>query len=454
MVLVVQLYPYQEQLVNEARQKLAEGNKSVLLVSPAGSGKSVVIAEIARLCVAKGGHVLFMVHRQELVNQITQSFQKANVNLMHTTIMTVGKIVHRLGKIPQPNLIITDETHHSKALTYRKIYQYYSNVPRLGFTATPWRMNGQGLDDIYQTMVEGQTVSWLIEHHYLAPYKYYSIKLLDDKKLKKSSTGDYTNHSMDDAIGKTIFGDVVKTYQDKTPGQQAIVYAHDIEHSQATAVAFNAVGIKAVHADAKTPKAKRSRIMTDFKAGKIKVLCNVDLISEGFDVPDCSVVIMLRPTASLVLDIQQSMRCMRYKPGKLATIIDHVANYTRFGLPDAQRQWSLTGRPKKKRSNNTGSSLPIKTCPHCFAVVPAQCKICPECGMEIKIAVEQMEVDKTANIEKVGEFKLTTDYSKVRLAKKKPDDAQSYQDLVAMAKAKGYKAGWAYVQAKRLGLFN
>lgn len=87
--------------------------------------------------------------------------------------------------------------------------------------------------------------------------------------------------------------------------------------------------------------------MRDFKSGSIKVLCNVDLISEGFDVPDCSVVIMLRPTESLVLDIQQSMRCMRYKPNKVATIIDHVANYTRFGLPDTPRQWSLEGRPKK-----------------------------------------------------------------------------------------------------------
>ncbi len=450
---MVELYPYQRELVNEARQKLANGNRSVLLVSPAGSGKSIIIAEIARLCVAKGGHVLFMVHRQELVNQITQSFQKAGVDLMHTTIMTVGKIVNRLDKLPTPNLLITDETHHSKARTYRRIYEYFADVPRLGFTATPWRMNGQGLDDIYETMVEGKTVSWLIEHHYLAPYRYYSIKLVDDSKLKKSSTGDYTNRSMDDAIGKTIFGDVVKTYQDKTPGQQAIVYAHDIEHSQATAAAFNAAGIKAVHADAKTPKAKRNSIMGDFKAGIIKVLCNVDLISEGFDVPDCSVVIMLRPTASLVLDIQQSMRCMRYKPDKLATIIDHVANYTRFGLPDTPRQWSLTGRPRKNRKNNT-SAAPIKTCPHCFAVVPAQCKFCPICGKEIKVAVEQLDEDKDAALEKVGEFKLTTDYSKIQTARKKPEDAQSYKELLEIAKARGYKAGWAYVQAKRLKMIN
>lgn len=447
------LFDYQQRLVDETRQKLAEGNHGVLIVSPPGSGKSVIIAEIARLTVAKGGQVMFFVHRQELVNQITQSFQKQDVDLMHCTIMTVGKIVNRLGKLPKPNLIICDESQHSRAKSYLKIFDYYKDVPRLGFTGSPWRMNGKGFDDIYSAMVEGQNVTWLIQHHHLAPYKYYSIKLVDDSKLKKSSTGDYTNNSIDDAIGKTIFGDVVKTYREKVPGQQAIVYAHDIEHSQATAAAFCAAGIEAVHADAKTPKTKRDQIMRDFKSGSIKVLCNVDLISEGFDVPDCSVVIMLRPTESLVLDIQQSMRCMRYKPNKVATIIDHVANYTRFGLPDTPRQWSLEGRPKKKRQNNT-KSIPVKTCPNCFAVVPTQCRVCPQCGNEIKYDADGMEIDETASIEKVGEFKLTTDYSKIQTARKKPEDAQSYKELLEIAKARGYKAGWAYVQAKRLKMVN
>src|SRR5699024_249331 len=128
-----------------------------------------------------------------------------------------------------------------------------------------------------------------------------------------------------------------------------IVYAHSIEFSKKVAQEFNEAGISAEHADSKTPAKEREKIMSDFKTGKIKVLCNVDLISEGFDVPDCTVVIMLRPTESLVLDIQQSMRCMRYKPNKKATIIDHVANYTRFGLPDTPRTWSLEGRPKKEK---------------------------------------------------------------------------------------------------------
>ncbi|GAF37606.1 DNA helicase, phage-associated [Lentilactobacillus farraginis DSM 18382 = JCM 14108] len=114
------LFDYQQRLVDETRQKLAEGNHGVLIVSPPGSGKSVIIAEIARLTVAKGGQVMFFVHRQELVNQITQSFQKQDVDLMHCTIMTVGKVANRLDHLPKPNLIICDESQHSRAKTYLK----------------------------------------------------------------------------------------------------------------------------------------------------------------------------------------------------------------------------------------------------------------------------------------------------------------------------------------------
>jgi DNA or RNA helicases of superfamily II len=454
MMLMFKLYDYQQKLVDQARNELAKGHKSILLISPAGSGKSVVIAEIARLTTAKGGRVMFTVHRQELVSQIIQTFKGNDVNLDLCTIMTVGKIKNRMDHLPKPSLIITDETHHSKAKTYQQIYEFYADVPRLGFTASPWRMNGAGFEDVYETMVEGPTVEWLIANNKLAPYTYYSVKLVNDQKLKKSSTGDYTNKSIDDAIGKTIFGDVVKTYQDKVNGQKTIIYAHDIEYSKMTAQAFRDAGIEAVHCDSKTPKGERNRIMRDFKAGKIKVLCNVDLISEGFDVPDCSCVIMLRPTQSLVLDIQQSMRCMRYKPDKKATIIDHVANYKRFGMPDTPRQWDLKGwkKNKKKKSDNLGP--PIKTCNHCFAVVPAQCRICPICGKEIEIDADGLQEDKQAKIEKISEFKFTTNYEEVRLAKKKPEDAKNMKELYAMAKAKHFKSGWAFVQGKRLGLLH
>lgn len=410
-----------------------------------------MIAEIARLAVNKGGKVLFMVHRKELAEQITNSFRQQEVDLKRCTIMTVGRIVHRLDVLPKPTLIICDETHHSLANTYRKIYDYYSDVPRLGFSATPWRMNGKGLHDVYETMILGPKIDWLIKNNYLAPFEYYSVKLINNDKLKKSSTGDYTSKSIDEAVGRTIFGDVVKTYQTKTPGQQAIVYAHSVEFSKAVAEAFKSAGIKAVHADGKTPAGERERIMTQFKAGEIKVLCNVDLISEGFDVPDCSVVIMLRPTESLVLYIQQSMRSMRYKANKKATVIDHVGNYLRFGLPDDEHKWTLADREKKRQ--HTSDAPAIRTCEFCYGVIPASAITCPLCGEKIEKTSSEMETDNSVELERIhGRLDIKTDYNKLRYGRMQPAEAQTMEDLYGIAKARGYKRGWAFFQGKQRGL--
>lgn len=445
------LFDYQQRIVDEARQKIGQGNNGVLIVSPPGSGKSVIIAEIARLTVSKGGRILFFVHRQELVNQIVKSFQKQNVDLMNCTIMTVGKVANRLDRLPKPNLIICDESQHSRAKTYLKIFKYYSDVPRLGFSGSPWRMNGAGFDDIYSAMVKGPTVKWLIEHKKLSPYKYYSVTLFNDEKLKKSSTGDYTNQSISDSAKPTLYGDIVKTWMDKAFGQRTIVYAHDTQHSKQIATEFRKAGISAKHCDSKTPSDERKRIMRDFRKGKITVLCNFGLVDEGYDVKECTCCVIARPTESLVFDIQATMRCMRYLPNKMATIIDHAANYTRFGLPDTPREWSLEGWKKKKKGNNT-SAMPIRTCPHCWAVIPAQCKVCPQCGEEIPIDNEGMDTQDNVELEKVGEFKMTTDYQNNQYGKMKPDDADNVEELYKIAKARGYKPGWAYMNAKRMGM--
>lgn len=441
-----QLFDYQQKLVNQARKEIASGHRGVLIVSPPGSGKSVIIAEIARLAVEKGGHVMFFVHRRELIDQINKSFKQQDVDLHHCTIMTVRKIANRLGKLPKPNLIICDESHHSKAKTYQKIFDYYSDVPRLGFTGSPWRMNGQGFADIYSAMIQGPTVKWLIEHHKLAPFRYYSVPLFDQNKLKKSSTGDYTVASMTEASQPTLYGDIIKTWLDKAKGKRTIVYAHDTKHSQQIAQAFRNVGVKAQHCDSKTPSEQRKTIMNDFRTGKITVLCNYGLVDEGYDVKECECCVIARPTESLVFNIQSTMRCMRYLPNKVGIIIDHAGNYKHFGLPDSPHDWSLKDRKKKKRSNDS-SGPPIRTCSQCFAVIPANCRICPFCGAEIEVKQTQIEIDKEAKLTDVTDFKFTTNY----LVTKKPAELNSMQELYAYAEAKGYKRGWAWYQGKQRG---
>ena len=443
------LRPYQQELVDKARQSIAQGAKGVLVQSPAGSGKSVVIAEIAKLTINNGGRVMFLVHRKELVEQITRSFKQHEVDMNKVRIDTVIKTRNRLSTIEEPTLIITDETHHSRAKSYREIYDYYPNAWRLGFTASPWRMSGKGFTDIYDVMIHGKTVQWLIDNDSLAPFDYYSVTLADLDKLKKSSTGDYTKKSMDEATSNAVYGDAVEHYKQLADGQQAILYAHSVEASKEFAQAFNDKGIPAVHADAKTPKQEREKIMSGFRNKEFQVLCNVDLISEGFDVPDCSVVILLRPTASLVLHIQQSMRSMRYQPNKKATIIDHVANYTRHGIPTTEHEWTLEDRASKGSGNQAANTIPLKECMNCFGVVESKNINCPLCGHEFEVEINELETVDT-KLEKIDQESFTVSYEKIKWASKKVSDLETIEDYVKYADAKGYKKTWIKFQHPEL----
>lgn len=443
-----QLFDYQQDLIDKARNALAAGNQGVLIVSPPGSGKSVVISEIAKLTVKKGGHVLFFVHRQELVKQIKDSFKQQGVDLNHCTILTVGKVANRLNILAKPDLIIVDESQHSRAKTYQKIFNYYSDVPRLGFTGSPWRLSGKGFKDIYSAMVLGPTAKWLIENKKLAPFTVYGYQLGDKSTLKSGSTGDYTKKSLNNYTKSIIHGDIVKSWLKFAKDRKTIIYCHSTSFSKEVAQSFRDAGINAVHADAKTPESKRDKIMVDFKEGKIKILCNVDLVSEGFNVPDCSCVVLLRPTQSLVIYLQQSMRAMRYQPNKHAIIIDQVGNFERFGLPDTDYKWTLEDREKHPRKDSGSTEgLQIKTCPDCFAVIKAECVKCPICGHDFSIEIRKIKQKKDQELRAIKAEKFHIDL----IAKKKVSELTSFKELTMYAKAKHYKNGWPWHMAKRKG---
>lgn len=389
--------------------------------------------------------ILFLVHRNELIEQIKETFELVGVDLNYVDFGMVMTVVNKLGKMPKPELIITDESHHGLANSYRKIYDYYEDVLRLGFTATPIRLNGSGLGDVNDILLEEVDAEWLIENGFLSPYKYFAPKLIKTEDLKLNNLKEFSNSSINEAIDKnTIYGDVIKHYKDLADGEQAIAYCHNIVASKDTAEAFNDVGIKAMHIDAKTPKAERKEIIGKFREGEIKVLCNVDLIGEGFDVPDCSTVIMLRPTQSLSLFIQQSMRGMRFKAGKTSIIIDHVDNISRHGLPDMKREWSLKVKKKSK-----GNEVHIKECINCFGVYKSELTECPLCGFKpvVKQSESEYELDESATLEEVNkeEFKMTLNF-------KEPKDCKNMKEMYELAKSNGYKRGWAYHQGKLLGL--
>ncbi|MCI7647013.1 MAG: DEAD/DEAH box helicase [Lactobacillus johnsonii] len=473
-----QLFDYQQKLVDGARKALAEGNKGVLIVSPPGSGKSIVIAEIARLATKNGKQILFTVNRKELVSQIKNSFVKQGVDLSNCTIMTVGKVANRLEKIPKPDLIIIDEAHHTRAKSYEKIINYFKDVPLLGFTATPWRMDGKGFNDLYSSLVEGPQVEWLIEHNRLADYTYVSRILGKKDLLKVSSTSDYTNRSMNQYIKSMNFGNVIKTYEEFAKDRKTIVYAPSIESAKLIVRKFKENGFNAVKVDSKTHKTEREEILNNFKIGKTKIIVNVDLISEGFDVPDCSCVIMLRPTKSLVFYLQQAMRCMRYQPHKKAIIIDHVGNFKSeekvkvkyfginneiktkvkkypFGFPRDKRNWTIYGRTKPTLSNSNKGPA-ITTCDYCYAVIPANSVVCPICGEKL---LKKKEIISRFNLDDDTEMKVLDSPDKhsdlfktTYILTQDPSTFTTFKQYSEYGKARGYKPGWAYYHAKAKGL--
>ncbi|ASN72792.1 hypothetical protein 7F16_2 [uncultured Caudovirales phage] len=436
------LYDYQENLVDQARHILLK-KSGVLIQSPPGSGKSVMIAEVVKNAVNKGSHILFIVHRKELSYQIENTLKKHGVDLTHVDILSEKRAKNILSELTLPKIIVTDETHHSRAKTYKDIYDYFPNALRVGFTATPWRANGKGFTDIYDEMVKGPTVEWLINNHKLADYDYKSVVLADESKLKKSRTGDYTKKSMDNAIPKAIYGNIVENYKKFANGQKTILYAHSVETSKDIAEQFRNAGINAEHADAKTSAHERDRIMSDFKNGTIKVLCNVDLISEGFDVPDCTCVILSRPTDSLVLFMQQAMRSMRYQPNKKALIIDHVGNYARHGLPDTPHDWNKYFKGyKKKRKKKENDAPKLTECSECFTVYASELDECPNCGHKNETEEKKGLEHKQAELTDIKPFKV--DYTIKRYSKDLKDkkDLKTLEDYYLYTKANNYKESW------------
>ena len=442
----MELRDYQSDLISEVFTAYDEGFKAPCIVLPCGGGKSVILAEIAKIYTAMDKRVLFLVHRKELCGQIFSTFVRYGVRMENCDIEMVQTVSRRISRacgtlIRRPDLIITDENHHSLAKTYKRIYDYFSDVSRIGVTATPERIDGSGLDDVNDKLIVGVTAKWLIAHGYLSSYDYYA-PLIDMPKFHIKH-GDFIQSEVADFFAKNrskVYGDVIRHYKNIAGGKQAIAYLPTVESSKDTALEFLNAGITAAHIDGGTPKAERDSIISAFRSGEVKILCNVDIVSEGFDVPDCECVILLRPTKSLILYTQQAMRCMRFKEGKRAIIIDHVNNLKRFGFPDRDREWLLEGHPHKKKDGEQ----PLKICDKCFAAVPIGTRICPVCGSEFETE-EQTREHVDAELVKINQAAQRVKFYLT------PNECETVEELVEYARYHGYKPGWVYYQQKARG---
>lgn len=438
----MQLRNYQQDEIDKVRNAFRRGKKRVCAVLPCGAGKTVLFAYMSHnhIMMNNSNNVAFFVHRKELVDQTIATFDRFGITDSRIHVEMVQSYANRLDSVEKPSLIVFDECHHIVSNTYKKIIDHFPDVSLVGLTATPARLDGTGLGEVFDDMEIGVDTRWLIKNRYLVDYDYYAPRInLDDAEWKPKGF-DYDTQDAAERLDKAgIYGDVMK-YLDLS--RKTIIYAPTLEMSRNIA---SRIGDKAAHFDGDTPSKERSRIVEDFRSGKIRVLCNRDLIGEGFDVPDCDVCMLLRPTKSLTLYIQQSMRCMRYMEGKRATIYDFVGNVFRHGLPDEKREWSLNGRMKCNNPSGEKDIL-VRVCKGCFRTYPGTNPICPYCSYDNGKTKKQILEDKKAELEQIKE---------VEKRKKRIEEGKcrSYDDFLALAIKRGYDNpyGWAWHRAKSRG---
>lgn len=414
------------------------------------------MAKITESANSRGNHVLILAHRNSLLSQHKDLFDDVGIDNGMTRIESVFTEVNHLGENGPVDLIIIDEAHISGASSYKKVCDYY-DCKRVLFTATPARLDGKPLD-LADVLVQGINAKDLIKRGAISAYDYYAPDLQLDLSQVKKSCGDYNNSQLGEKMSsKKIYGDILKYYNMLGKNQQAIAYCVNVKHSQEVCQMFNDSGILARHMDSHTPEKERLEILKDFKENKFTVLCNCNLISEGITLPTASVGLLLRPTLSLTLYIQQAMRCLTPVEGKRAIIIDYVNNVQRHGMPTQDRDWSLSKKVKEYDNENEDGTLKIRVCQECFSTFETA-NICPYCGAVYETTDVEIQNFRQIELKKIEEDKEKRRQEIMRRTAErvkdytKPEQCKTFYELVEYGKIRGFKSGWAYIQAKRLHL--
>ncbi len=280
-------------------------------------------------------------------------------DMMPIKVMSIQWLSRHYGEMEEkPGLIVIDEAHHALAETYAEVMNAYPKAKKLGLTATPYRLNGKGFTDLFDTLLCSWSMEKFIAEGRLSLYDYYSIKpdsaaqLLIDSLQKRGADGDYQQKELNEVMDvKPSLERLCLTIKEYVPRKKGIVYAISIQHAEHIAEFYRENGIKAVAISSKTPGSLRKELIERFKASSlspslnsasddIEVLVSVDLFSEGFDCPDVEFIQLARPTLSLAKYMQMVGRGLRVAAGKeFCVILDNVGLYKRFGLPSVDRDW-------------------------------------------------------------------------------------------------------------------
>jgi superfamily II DNA or RNA helicase len=422
---------YEERAVAALRKKLLPEQK-ILAVSPTGSGKTVIAALLCESAAKRWPRILFVAHRHELIDQAYRTLSSLSVQV--GVLMAHDERLHGIARLDPAarvqvasvqtfdhrdtdldvDLIVFDEAHRVMADSYQRIAKKYKRAAVLGLTATPCRLDGRGLGDFFDEMYLVAQPSELQADGYLPKPRTFSSPEKVTAKLRRglagvsSSNGDYASSGLDRVTNRRfLVGEVVSEAMRLTPNVPKVVFACSIQHSKNIVKRFKRVGVVACHIDADTDIHERQEALAGLRRGDIEVISNVDVLSEGWDLPALGAVIIARPTKSLARYLQMAGRCTRPYRGRRPVVIDHGDNVRRFQVLVGQDiEWQLESGSKESKDQNK-----LKPCVACLEFIPYGSIECPECGAEqpktarqereeIKIKLEEMKIERMNELRK------------------------------------------------------
>jgi len=422
----------------------------VLITSPTGSGKTRILAYKLQAAQNMGFVAWYVVHRRQLVHQTSRVL--TDLGIPHTKVMAGEETTHEHGiyvisrdtytrrkawiNIGSPALIVFDEAHIALKIQ-AEIAADFPRAVVVGYTATPTTMKGPAMGDVYQTLIQGPTYTELIKDGYLVRPEYWEAVRVDTSQFEVSrATGDYVQSGLERWLKKgEVIGSAVDAWHRIAADKATVIFAPGVAASKHVAHEFYKAGVPAAHIDWSTPEEERNRYLGMLADGRIKVVVNADLLSEGYDMPQMEAVMFLAPTKSPARYLQRLGRALRRHPGKeKAIVIDHAGVLREHGLHTDWEEWELEHRKtraKKKKEKAKLTSAKSIVCPGCGYVFEAS-SICPQCGFRLTHSE-----DKKPLIELPGEVRKATG------GFDEADAKRFYSELLAVAATKGYKPGWA-----------
>lgn len=436
------LRPYQVAAVDKVRHAMCEGKLRVLLYSPTGSGKTEVAMEIVRGALNKGKRVAFIANRIELISGASRRFgtagiahgvlQGANTVNLHSPVLIASIQTVASRGLPPVDLIIVDEAHGcagSKA--YQDLLLKKHNlVPVIGLSATPF---SPGLGKIFEELVSAATIRELIDLDYLVDCEIYSPSEPDLTGVKIVS-GDYQPTQLGKAVDKQeLVGGIVKHWLKLADRKPTVCFATNIAHSLHIVEQFRAAGASAEHIDCHTKPEERAATLARVASGETTIISNVAVLAEGWDCPAVEVMILARPTRSLIRYIQMAGRVLRPASGKTrALLLDHSGTALQLGFPTDDLPLVLDNGKGDTSGKRQREEPKAEECAKCSFIRPPKVHACPKYGFapERQNDVEVVE----------GELVKQVRASKRPLTKSHKQHA--YSQLISIANARGYQDGW------------